>query len=497
MDPFLEACGATGPLQLTIEYQGRAEPIHQTLNQPFALLGRDPRMDLPFDHDQISRRHAYLQMLVGRVFCIDMQSRTGILFEKGPRRAGWLDRGQAISLGPFWIRLVAAGHHEGLNGTPLNQTTTHFLEQNPLPEVTLEILSRAAKSWTWPMTPMLALVGRSPDCRVHLVSQSVSNFHCSLVRTPMGVWVVDLLGRGGIRVNEVPVRFSRLEEKDTVQVGKFQLRLRYESEPSAHIRREVPVESHMAESAPPLSDLSILSTRESGIEADGTGQELVPAAAPGGFSLPAGDASFELAPASSAELLVVPTEAGAGTNGESSHTMLVPLLKQFGQMQQQMFDQFQQAMMMMFQMFSSLHKEQIGLVRDELRRLQELTLEVNDLQLEIARRQSASVDKKPAPEATPTFPAKRSSRTPVPRPKTPPASPSAEKPPAARANPRTQDPHRPMGSKEPAAAGPSAQAGIPGQSDAEVHAWLTERLLAIQEERQSSWKKIVQFLSGK
>src|SRR5207245_1978028 len=57
----------------------------------------------------------------------------------------------------------------------------------------------------------------------------------------------------------------------------------------------------------------------------------------------------------------------------------------FGQMQQQMFDQFQQAMVMMVQMFRSLHRDQMQLVREELDRLHELTAELQSLQADLAK----------------------------------------------------------------------------------------------------------------
>ena len=42
--------------------------------------------------------------------------------------------------------------------------------------------------------------------------------------------------------------------------------------------------------------------------------------------------------------------------------MLVPLVNQFGLMQQQMFDQFQQAMAMMVQMFGTMHRDQMEVI---------------------------------------------------------------------------------------------------------------------------------------
>ena len=81
--------------------------------------------------------------------------------------------------------------------------------EEELPEVALEFVNRLPGPTVWRMTRMLALVGKASLCRVRLVGNSVSKFHCSLVRTPLGLWVVDLFGKGGITVNEAPVRTAR------------------------------------------------------------------------------------------------------------------------------------------------------------------------------------------------------------------------------------------------------------------------------------------------
>ena len=54
---------------------------------------------------------------------------------------------------------------------------------------------------------------------------------------------------------------------------------------------------------------------------------------------------------------------------EATDSALVPLVNQFSMMQQQMFDQFQQAMGMLVQMFGTMHREQMDVIREELDRL--------------------------------------------------------------------------------------------------------------------------------
>ena len=71
---------------------------------------------------------------------------------------------------------------------------------------------------------------------------------------------------------------------------------------------------------------------------------------------------------------------------EFAESMLVPLVNQFGVMQQQMFDQFQQAMAMMLQMFGTMHREQMEVIREELDQLRDLTEEFHTLRSELAAR---------------------------------------------------------------------------------------------------------------
>jgi len=77
---------------------------------------------------------------------------------------------------------------------------------------------------------------------------------------------------------------------------------------------------------------------------------------------------------------------------EFAESLLVPLVNQFGQMQQQMFDQFHQAMMVMFQTFSALHRDQMELVRQELDRVHELTRQLHALQAELSKQPAAAND---------------------------------------------------------------------------------------------------------
>src|SRR5205085_1368686 len=159
-----------------------------------------------------------------------------------------------------------------------------------------------------------------------------------------------------------------LEEGDRVQVGHFTLCVGYDS--------AIPA-------GPPLDrggTSAALARLTGGGGAPGGG-------APGGdapgnellrgiFGTPATLTPWrptDLAPAPVAPApAVLPAE---GWNAD----MLGGLLRQFGEMQRQMFDQ---SLMMMFQMFRAMHGEQVEALRDELARMDELNRELHALLIE-------------------------------------------------------------------------------------------------------------------
>jgi hypothetical protein len=152
-------------------------------------------------------------------------------------------------------------------------------------------------------------------------------------------------------------------------------------------------------------------------------------------------------------------------------------------MQQQMFDQFQQTFMTMAQMFASLHKDQVGLIRRELDELHTLTRELQSLQKELAKRPAPAPDasnRKTAPGTASTPRAPAGNGTPEKRPEgTPPPAPAATAAASAKAPSLTGGPQ------------------LAGRSDQEVHAWLYDRIATIQKERQSRWQTILGYLRGK
>ena len=109
MRSFLDACGLGESLQLVVESQTGHEDELRLLNQPFAIIGRDPRADVVLDHPQVSRRHVYLQVIEGRPFWLDLESRTGTRGDRESQKFGWLAGGKPLCIGPYSIRRFIGG----------------------------------------------------------------------------------------------------------------------------------------------------------------------------------------------------------------------------------------------------------------------------------------------------------------------------------------------------------------------------------------------------
>jgi pSer/pThr/pTyr-binding forkhead associated (FHA) protein len=429
LELFLAACGSSEPLQLGVGSRDGLLSETRLFRRPFLVIGRRPESDLVLDHWQVSRRHAYLQLIEGRYYCVDLGSRTGTHGGDATERSGWLEQGRAIQIGPFAVR-------------PEGPTTAPKPAGAPL-AVTWELPGRAIGQAVWRMDRHLALIGRSPACKIRIVEPDVSKFHCSVVLTPHGVWAVDLLGQNGILVNDVPVRCARIEDGDELRIGRHTLRARYDSPP-------LPL---------PLSRLAAPNPMNQGILAKFEPSYLAPIARPG-VELQSG-----ITPPGGQDLSTV--LAGSVGTIDPSVNLLV---HQFGMMQQQMFDQFHQTMMMMFEGFAALHREQSSSLREEFDQVRKLSEEIETLRRETARLAEEAAKAAKAP----VRPRPATNGHSSPAPSTEGASPPRPQDPVfKRATPPPPDPH------------------------VDIHSQLLLKLSTIQNERQTRWQKILGMMSNR
>ena len=120
LELFRRACGLAAPLVLECEgpIRSAAASSLRSFECPYILIGRVPKSDLILDDAQVSRRHAILQVIAGKVFVFDLQSRSHVCWEgeDEPRSLGWLDQGQSILVGPY--RLRTSGLHSLADPAP-------------------------------------------------------------------------------------------------------------------------------------------------------------------------------------------------------------------------------------------------------------------------------------------------------------------------------------------------------------------------------------------
>jgi len=360
------------------------------------------------------------------------------------------------------------------------------------------------------MNRVMSLVGLASGCKFRLADPSVYPFHCSLLRTSVGLWIVDLLGSDGVAVNNASVRYALLADGDLIKIGRYRIRVRSRFLDDHH-HPEHPVETSGAAERHPGR---ILSLREPASALAAPGPDDVsgaptPAKTPWPVSTSLAPIPFGT-PIARTELL---PSAGAGfypLGGEKAEveaSVLVPLVNQFGMMQQQMLDQFQNAMGMLVEMFGTLQREQMDQIRQELDQLREVTREFQDVKLELAayKRERAQAEAAAAGSPPPTSPRSQEQRRPS---AAPPAGAKAVAPPPSSPT-RKPTPPVDAASTEGSTAAKSASspvtsslAGGPGKRPSEtaggedVMLWLNQRIVTLQNERETRWQKILKLLPG-
>ena len=400
------------------------------------------------------------------------------------------------------------------SGTQVSPLVARTYRDQVLPEVSLEFLNGPSRSARWPMNRVMSLVGSAYGCKFRLADPSVSSFHCSLLRTHAGLWVIDLLGPDGIGVNDAPVRFALLAPNDVLSVGRYRIRMRIrysglESEGAGFVEKRpasVPV-SHSSTQVALTPGLSG-SVSASLATVSATQWRVLDA----GFSAPG---SLGRQPTGGDALVA----AGAQPHldrGEITESLLVPLLNQFGQMQQQMLDQFQQAISLIVQMFGTLHRDQMVTIREELDQLRDLTREFHSIKLELAARlqDQTSLVAADTRVATDALANSEMALTAMKRSESPDhdlvnqvgtqATPSLDsieklasvvdqlKVATFSQAPLAAPSAAPKDVQEPQVR--SSQSNP--ESDRDVIVWLHQRMAVLQQERESRWRKILKLLPG-
>jgi pSer/pThr/pTyr-binding forkhead associated (FHA) protein/anti-anti-sigma regulatory factor len=228
------ATGAAERLQISVLSDESVAPVHHEFNYPFVVVGRGEGCDILLQNPRVSFRHAYLQVIEGRVFCVDLASRNGVFWPDGPRKFGWVAPGDPIQIGPYLIRVVGdESRDRSLQESlaDLNPLERYRGQAGPMPAVDLEFRYETSGQPTWSVNRLLTLIGRSPVCKLRFDTPKVSGVHCGLLLTRHGLWAIDLKGRGGTRVDGQQIRTLPLESGNEVSFGEFQIAVYYDEPP--------------------------------------------------------------------------------------------------------------------------------------------------------------------------------------------------------------------------------------------------------------------------
>lgn len=478
-DLFWESCGGVDAygnpnyLDLTvIEEDSDSKSQSIRFSQPVVIIGRQEDCDLRLTRREVSRRHAYLQLIGGRWMCVDLGSGNGVRWPSGRHRYGWLEPGGQIGVGPYQIT-SALPDPNFVSSDPLSSISTN----RERPNVYLEFLNakRAAGGNNgWALRNRVTLIGSHSVCEMQIEDSTIAEFHASLVLTPQGLWLVNLAGQGRTGVNSRPVRWQRLHDGDEVQIGRFRLRTHYGAAE--------------AEVVTPLPDPHV---------------EPPPAVKP--------------APA--------PTVMTGVSEG-----FVLQLMSQVASMQQQFMDHSQQQMMMTLQMLAASRSAPPGL-SEELARVQELTRQLEAMREQLNRnlaQTEASRAALPIAQPVATTPAAPATQQPVDaevtqlvpkatghRPAsqtsaaehlsassqtaTAPTAPAQPKTVAAQPATAPVQPASPVPPASPRAAAqplPAEEQNRRSREEVEMHAALLEGMARLEAERTSTWSRIVRTLMG-
>ena len=166
-------------------------------------------------------------------------------------------------------------------------------------------------------------------------------------------------GKGGITVDEVPIRFHRLMDGEVLGIGRYQLRIRCRLQNQGSGNGLTDLGRTTLAARPSRQNHALTTLKFPDRAASALAFETGPGPRIARFPQPAQPvSSFPNVDIMSSESSFPFPSAQSGL----TESVLVPLVNQFGLMQQQMFDQFQQAMAMMVQMFGTMHRDQMEVI---------------------------------------------------------------------------------------------------------------------------------------
>lgn len=216
---------SAGPLELILRSPGLAATEEVQIRESSILIGRGSHCDLRLPHRDISRRHALLQRVGERLLIVDLGSRTGV-YRNGQRiTRDWVSAEDDIQLGPYSLSLPV--HSEtgvpDAVGVPASQLfARQKFEVEGIAGLGFRVYSSEGELVGHvPLERPITLAGRSPICKLRLHDQSVSQVHLGIMLSIEGIFAVDLVRRRGLILNGRAVSRARLSVGDRIGVGRY------------------------------------------------------------------------------------------------------------------------------------------------------------------------------------------------------------------------------------------------------------------------------------
>ena len=356
---FSTACKLAGPFEVHAVNHQTGTRHSQTFDRPFVLFGRSQPMHMRLDDPSVSKRHALLQFIEGVPYCIDLGSRMGVVWDNGNDYRGWVLPGQTLRMGAFDITLTGPGASGTTSPPPVEPVDVDPAREGNLTALSIEVHGPGGNRDHHPLERAITLIGRHPVCRLRFLNDTLASFHCAIVNTADGAWVIDFLSRPGILLNGRPTRLAPLRDGDRIEVGQASLT----------------VHSGLG------SRSSLILNGKTGVTRQ-QGTDDPPALLP--------------------------------------QKMNESVMRAFAPMHEVM-SEFQECFVTMARMFAAMQQEQSALMCEQMRLLQELTRELRDLRADVRRPGIAALPAA-SETAPPESPANGTSgkRLPTPKPPTPP-----------------------------------------------------------------------------
>jgi pSer/pThr/pTyr-binding forkhead associated (FHA) protein len=206
---FARDCRLDGPLRVLVHREASESAAEVVLHKPFAFFGRDSRADVRLDSSSVRRWHAFVQVVDGQLFVLDLTRAGGIRGPAAPIAWEAMKSSDELHIGEYCVRVVFAS----------NDSTDQA--ETPTGEIVLNVDSPSGESVIEVPSEPITLLGRASRCTLRMHMPGVAPYHCALVRGARGLWLVDLRSGLTTRVNGRPVRFARLRDGDLIQAGEW------------------------------------------------------------------------------------------------------------------------------------------------------------------------------------------------------------------------------------------------------------------------------------